>query len=86
VTVCAGYVLLLAFVGDDPAFVDGFEMGRLWARARTDTRGFTETLHARNAEMVLRIAEATGRAVRAEDLDETWIAAHFEAHEAPGTA
>jgi hypothetical protein len=70
--------LLLPFDTADPEFARGFECGRLWAllRADPDTE-LSEYVHAANLEMLLRVAEATGRAVRTEDIDDTWVLATF---------
>ena len=64
--------LLLPFDNDNPRFVDGVEIGRLWEIVKRDY-DVVETVHARNAEMVMRIAEATGRKFSAEHVDDTWI-------------
>lgn len=70
--------LLVAFDRDDPAFVDGFELGRLWAALRAAPEEVVAVeVHARNAEMLIRIAEATGRVVRSEELDEVWLTATY---------
>lgn len=73
----SAYSLLLAFDRDDPAFIDGFELGRLWERAKNDEVEFVESIHGRNAEMVLRIAEATGRRVRSQEIGSGWIDVTF---------
>lgn len=68
------HALLLPFDRDDVAFADGFELGRLWSELRAaPDEEIVADVHARNAEMLLRLGEATGRAVRSEDLDETWV-------------
>lgn len=56
-----GISLLLAFDSDHPEFVRGFEAGRLWALCQERSDEFTETIHWKNAEMLTRIHEATGR-------------------------
>jgi hypothetical protein len=66
--------LLLAFDRDDVAFVDGFELGRLWSELRAaPTEVVSAEIHARNVEMVLRLAEATGRDVQSEELGADWV-------------
>jgi len=72
--------LLLPFDTADREFARGFECGRLWAllRADPDTE-IAEYVHAANAEMLLRLGEATDRAVRTEDVDESWVLATFDA-------
>jgi hypothetical protein len=74
-----GHELLLPFDVDDPQFVRGFELGRLWQRLRTEDGDVAETVHATNLEMLLRLGEATGRPVQTEDLGETWVLATFAA-------
>src|SRR5205085_3545222 len=71
--------LLLAFDTCDPQFARGFESGRLWAllRERPD-KVFQEYARAENVEMILRIADATGRAVRSEELGEGWLWVRFD--------
>ena len=72
--------LLLAFDTDGEEFVRGFEVGRLWMMLREfPDMEVEETLHASNAEMLLRLAEATKRHVRTRDLDPTWVTATFSA-------
>jgi hypothetical protein len=68
--------LLLAFDSDHPEFVRGFEAARLWEHARADHAPWERTVHATNTEMVMRIAEATGREFRAE-LDGEWLHVRF---------
>lgn len=67
--------LLLAFDTDDPEFVRGFECGRIWSELRSceDTALGPYTMHASNAEMAIRIAEASGRIASSEELDATRI-------------
>jgi hypothetical protein len=72
-----GYDCLLPFDTDDPAFVRGFEAGRVWARLRATGEPVEEHVHAANAEMVLRMAEATGRDVRSEELGGEWLLVTF---------
>ncbi len=70
--------LLLAFDSPSAEFARGFECGRLWALLRVDAQAeVTEYVHAANLEMLLRLAEATGRTVRAEDVDDTFVLATF---------
>lgn len=73
----ANHSCLLPFDTDDAEFSRGFEAGRLWALLRASDDEVVETVHAANAEMVLRLGEATGRHVRAVDLDDNWIEATF---------
>jgi hypothetical protein len=73
----AGHACLLKFDTEDAEFARGFEAGRLWALLRGTDDQVVEAVHAANAEMILRLAEATGRQVQAVDLDENWIEATF---------
>jgi hypothetical protein len=74
-----GWQPVLAFDNDHSEFVRGFECGRLWEMLKTDYQEFEQHIHATNAEMVLRMAEATERVVAAETLDETWMMLKVEA-------
>jgi len=68
--------LICPFDTDDPEFVRGFEVGTVWSQVRTG-EPCVVTVHATNVEMVMRMAEATGRLFEAEDLDDDWIAVAF---------
>ena len=75
-----GHGLLLPFDSDDPQFARGFELGHLWALLRElRDETVTELVHASNTEMLIRIAEATGREFAAKILDETWLEITFAA-------
>jgi hypothetical protein len=69
------YELLLSFDSDHPEFVRGFEVGRMWASLPGE-RQFT--VHASNAEMVVRISEAMGMRARSEDLGDSFIGVTFD--------
>lgn len=71
------YGLLLAFDSDSPEFVRGFEMGRIWSLCQSDADEINETVHASNAEMLMRIGEATGRDYSAESLDDLFLDVTF---------
>lgn len=74
------YSLLLPFATDDPLFAHGFEMGRLWTLLRevlSDHDEYECHCHVENAEMALRIAEATSRTVRSEELGDGWLSLAF---------
>lgn len=76
----SGYGLLLPFDRDEPEFALGFEMGRLWTLLRENPdEQHAQNVHAENAEMVLRIAEASGRQVRSEELGDGWLSVEFSA-------
>ena len=66
--------LALAFDTDSEDFVRGVEVGMLWGRLQHgDESELQQTIHAANAEMVMRIAEAHGAAFTAVDLDDEWV-------------
>lgn len=69
---------MLPFDTDDPEFVRGFECGDLWRQLNLDVSAFEQHIHATNAEMVLRMAEAAERKVTAEHLDDTWMIVRVE--------
>jgi len=73
----SGHSCLLHFDTDDAEFGRGFEVGRIWALLRATDDAVIETMHIANAEMILRLAEATGREVCATELDDHWIEARF---------
>jgi hypothetical protein len=75
----AGHELLLPFDTDDPAFARGFEMGRLWALLQEQPDELEQLVHASNTEMVLRMAEATGRDAVGEPVDDVWTEVRFGA-------
>jgi len=75
---------LLPFDTDDPEFVRGFECGRVWAMLRIDTDAFDAIAHDANIEMVMRMAEATGRVAAGEELGDGWINVSFAAAEETG--
>lgn len=74
------YGLALAFDTDSTDFARGVEIGRLWEQlhARPDQE-VDQLVHAANAEMVLRLAEACGRVVKSEEHDAIWMTVRFEA-------
>lgn len=65
--------LVCPFDTDDPEFVRGFEMGMLWERMKRD-QPFDMMVHATNAEMVMRLADAAGRPFSGEEIGEDWVA------------
>ena len=70
--------LVLPFDTAGSDFVRGVEVGRLWEQLKSDEL-VAQQVHASNAEMLLRMAEATGRPLQADVLDDTWLLAHFDA-------
>jgi hypothetical protein len=73
-----GHSLLVAFDTSASDFVRGVEVGRLWEQLRSD-EPVEQEVHASNAEMLLRMAEATQRPLKADVLDDTWLLARFDA-------
>jgi len=67
----------LAFDRDAPEFVQGVEVGVLYERLRSGVRPVESTVHAANAEMVLRLADAFDCPVRSEELGDEWLAVVF---------
>lgn len=80
------YGLLLPFDSDDPEFTRGFEVGHVYTVCKLADEPVTVTMHATNAEMAMRIGEATGRKVHSrelvggssEDPSQDWIEVTFE--------
>jgi hypothetical protein len=72
-----GSSLVLEFDTTGSDFVRGVEIGRLWEALKSDQEVEEQVLHASNAEMILRVAEATGRSVVGEPLDDCWVAVNF---------
>ena len=68
----AEIALVLAFDTDDEQFARGFEAGLLWAEMRDADRPVETMIHASNTELALRMAEAAGRDLTGEILDDTW--------------
>ena len=72
------YSPLLEFTNQIPDFADGFEIGRLWAITRANPdEVIVDTVHARNAEMLIRIAEATHRSFQSDVPIEDWVTVTF---------
>lgn len=70
----ARFGLALAFDTDDPEFVRGVELGRLWELLKAEAGELTETMHVANAEMALRVGEALGRTVTSAEADDgVWM-------------
>jgi hypothetical protein len=71
---------VLAYDTDEPEFARGFEAGRLWALLRESPKSeLREYLRDTNVEMVMRIAEATGRRAQSRELGDGWLLVRFEA-------
>lgn len=78
-----GYAPVLAFDTDSPEFTRGAEIGRLWEQLKADGP-VEQEIHAGNAEMALRLAEATDRRLVCVELGSDWLLAQYEAAEPPG--
>lgn len=70
-----GFELILPFDTDDPEFVRGFEAGKLYEKINSG-EDFSQTIHASNTEMAIRICETVEREFSAESLDDTWTELH----------
>ena len=66
------HALALPFDTDSADFRRGVEIGMLWARLSYEDC-FSATIHADNAEMVMRVMEAKGVAFTASPLGEDWL-------------
>lgn len=69
--------LALAFDRDDPEFARGVEVGMVMQRLAVEGAPMTATMHVSNAEMAMRLAEAGGVIVTAEDLGD-WLLVRFD--------
>ena len=75
-------VCLLHFDSEDPEFARGFETGRVWSQLQADPgEPVIEIVHSANAEMLIRMGEATGRAFEADELGDGWMEIRFAAAE-----
>jgi len=68
----AEYSLLLRFDSDEPEFTRGFEVGQIWERLKHESI-FDGPVHAENAEMVMRIAEAVGCEFSGTHATDGWV-------------
>jgi hypothetical protein len=71
------YSLLLEFDNESNDFTLGFECGRIWAILQLREEPFDCEVHAENAEMILRMAEATNRSVQSKELGDGWLTVMF---------
>lgn len=74
-----GWGLVLAFDTDDFEFVRGMEAGIVWgALQKLDaTESHEVFVHGYNAEMMVRISEATNRHIETQDTDPDWMSVKF---------
>ena len=75
------YVKVLQFDTDSPEFIRGVEVGRIWERLKNEDEEVLVMIHATNAEMIMRISEATDRPVISEEHDDRWMTVTFAAKE-----
>lgn len=78
-----GHELYLAFDSDSPDFVRGWEGGKLFEEMHWQPGEIIQTIHADNAEMVMRMCEKLSRDFRATEVDGTWIEVVIGPGEAP---
>jgi diphthamide synthase (EF-2-diphthine--ammonia ligase) len=69
--------LVVAFDSDAPDFTRGVEVGMLYQRLVSENLPISAMVHATNAEMALRLAEAVDVTVRAQDCGEDWLEVNF---------
>jgi hypothetical protein len=75
-----GFQPILEFDCQSVDFARGFEAGRVWAALNVDPdRSVDVCAHGTNAEMFLRMAEATARSVTSEELGNDWLQVTFAA-------
>ena len=73
-----GHDCVLPFDSDHQEFSRGFEAGALWARLQErPDESLSQVVHAANAEMSLRIADALGRPIIGDELDAVWLELTF---------
>lgn len=74
----AEFLPTIAFNRDSQDFVDGYEMGLLFARLDARPEHWAGTYHARNQTLIERTAAACGYGVTIEPSgDATWMFAEF---------
>ncbi|MCA1701916.1 MAG: hypothetical protein LC808_01040 [Actinobacteria bacterium] len=71
------YSLIVAFDQDTPAYARGFEMGALWQRLQSEPWPVEAVVHACNAEMCVRLAEAVGVVAQSTELGDDWLSVTF---------
>lgn len=72
------YSLVLPFDSDNPEFTRGFEIGRIYGQLDTRPPTLNGTIHATNAEMLIRVAEQAGYTYRGEPLGPDFLAVALE--------
>jgi hypothetical protein len=76
----AGHSLVLAFDTDTREFARGVEVGRLWEQLKAAPGPLEQNVKVQNAEMMLRIGEATGRTVESVELGDDWLCVILGVH------
>lgn len=61
---------ILIFVDETASFVHGFEAGRIWGSLHEDPHEQSFTVHGVNAELMIRMSEATKRGLIWEEIDD----------------
>lgn len=73
-----GWLLVLAYDSDSPEFARGFEAGMVYGQLKPRLESSLEVyVHASNAEMMNRIAEATGYVIDQLDSDGELLSLRF---------
>ncbi len=67
------FELMLEFDRDDVSFARGVEVGILWHRLETESLPVAGIVHADNAEMAIRLADAMAVSAQADDSDGDWL-------------
>ena len=71
------FQLVLPFDTDSPEFARGVEVGMLYQRLTSEPRPISALIREASAEMALRMAEALGVSVHAEDRGQDWVEVTF---------
>jgi hypothetical protein len=73
----ATYGLVLPFDSDDPEFARGMTCGMIWERLKHEPYRLRQQVRSDCSEMILRIAEATGRHVHTVSDTDDWLDVEF---------
>lgn len=73
------FVQTLVFDRDSEDFVLGAEVGGIFEQLQYEHGEVEAIMHVQNAEMALRMAEASARSVQSEELGDGWIYVVFGA-------
>lgn len=60
--------LIVSFTDESDSFVHGFEAGMIWQRLQSGEPEIFATIHTENAEVLRRMAAATGYALALEEV------------------